>query len=104
MMKSRCGTILVMLCLCTCAFATDAFAIKEKQPLFVDVPRSHWAYAAYTQLVRAGIACYPTICYPSSQGAQYDAQHRRLTRYEFAVATQRALAALNGRNREAAGK
>ena len=96
--------MLVILCLWTCAIATDAFAIKEKRPLFKDVPRSHWAYAAYTQLVRAGVACYPTICFPSSRGAHYDAQHRRLTRYESAIATQRALAVLKAKNRQAAGK
>ena len=52
--------------------------------LFQDVPQSHWAYEAVTELQSKGIL----LGYPDG----YFRGKRPLTRYEFAVALQRALA------------
>ena len=52
--------------------------------LFQDVPQSHWAYEAVTELQNKGIL----LGYPDG----YFRGKRPLTRYEFAVALQRALA------------
>jgi len=61
---------------------------------FADIPRGDWAYKALKQMDKLGLHVYPSICFPSGHGRQYDLDHRTLTRYEFAVITQRVLAAL----------
>jgi len=93
------GAALILICLCTCASAS-----VEKHSPFAAVPRGHWAYKAYKQLVQAGIAAYPSICFPSSHGYRYDLNHRTLTRYEFAVVTQRALATLKAGKQNVQGR
>lgn len=63
------------------AWSVPASAQGQK---FQDVPDTHWAYQAVTELQQKGIL----IGYPDG----YFRGKRTLTRYEFAVALQRALA------------
>ena len=70
---------------------------SEPTNAFEGIPRSHWAYVALDILggSRSGIAVSYSMwmrslpCFPSSNGAKYDLEHRTLTRYEFAVVTLR---------------
>ena len=89
---SRCLTALLLIGPCG-----HASASPQKHSPFEDIPRNHWTYTALHKMVKAGIVRYPTSCFPSSRGYKYDAEHRTLTRYEFAVALQRAQALLKAR-------
>src|SRR5919198_5480979 len=74
------------------AFARPALA----QGPFADVPTDHWAYDAVNELAQRGIVNgYPD----STFGGK-----RALTRYEFAVAIQRALQEVDRRINEAIQK
>jgi len=87
--RYRYAVVMILLCLPTCASS----ASRIPSP-FADVPRGDWAYTALKQVEKVGIHAYPSICFPSDHGAQYDLDHRTLTRYEFAVITQRILVML----------
>ena len=60
-----------------------AVATAQDAKLFQDVPQSHWAYEAVSDLQTKGIL----LGYPDG----YFRGKRPLTRYEFAVALERAL-------------
>ena len=66
------------------AISMTAPSQAQDAKLFQDVPQSHWAYEAVTDLQSRGIL----LGYPDG----YFRGKRPLTRYEFAVALQRALA------------
>ena len=68
------------------AISMAAPSQAQNAKLFQDVPQSHWAYDAVTDLQNRGIL----LGYPDG----YFRGKRPLTRYEFAVALQRALAKL----------
>ena len=86
--------MLLLAILCYPAIPSQATQAATPDRLFRDVPRSDHAYKTLEKLGRARIAYLPSICFPSSHGAKYDMAHRCLTRYEFAVVVQRALATL----------
>ena len=89
----------VLLSLCSSTLASP-----PKPSLFKDVPQGDPAYKALKQLRKAGIVYYAPVCFPSSRGAAYDAEHPHFTRYEFAVVTQRAVAIVASRKQQAHGK
>ncbi len=65
------------------ALLPSAAQAQEGRGPFADVPQSHWAYDAVTQLAQRGIFTgYPDNTFSGK---------RALTRYEFAVALQRML-------------
>jgi hypothetical protein len=68
------------------ALALAWSAPVKAQDTFKDVPATHWAYQAVTELQQKHIL----LGYPDG----YFKGKRTLTRYEFAVALQRALASL----------
>ncbi len=70
------------------AISMAAPSQAQNAKLFQDVPQSHWAYDAVTDLQNRGIL----LGYPDG----YFRGKRPLTRYEFAVALQRALAKVQG--------
>jgi hypothetical protein len=96
---SRSIVVLSLICFCIGASA----APKRPSP-FSDVPSGDPAYKALKELRKAGIVGYTSVCFPSSRGAAYDRDHLHLTRYEFAVATQRAVATLKHRQGLSAAK
>ena len=61
-------------------FICTIFPASAQKTAFADVPKSHWAYAAYSRLVKAKLAGYPS---------HMSQRNLRLTRYEFAVMIQR---------------
>lgn len=69
--------------LCLAAAAIPTIAQQPAAEAFRDVPADHWAYEAVESLRKAGIL----IGYPDG----YFRGKRTLTRYEFAVALDRAL-------------
>src|SRR5437660_9309703 len=76
-------TILAILSALLCAVLTAGAAAQNAPDMFKDVPRDHWAYQAVEPLRARGIlAGYPD---------GYFRGQRTLTRYEFAVALDRAL-------------
>ena len=93
------GVVVMLLCMCNCASAGS----KSPSP-FSDVPHGDWAYTALKQIEKAGVHVSPSICFPSGRGRQYDLDHRTLTRYEFAVITQRVLATLQHEKQSRAGR
>ena len=76
------------LCLSLAAPAANA----QTAEMFKDVPSDHWAYQAVENLRQAGIV----IGYPDG----YFRGKRTLTRYEFAVALDRALKKIESRPRD----
>jgi len=65
------------------AISWSSAAIAQNNQAFTDVPPQHWAYEAVTSLQQKGIV----VGYPGG----YFRGKRTLTRYEFAVALDRAL-------------
>ncbi|MCW3095900.1 MAG: hypothetical protein JWL77_1518 [Chthonomonadaceae bacterium] len=94
--RNRCTAVLIMICLCSFASASQ----KGHSPS-VGVPRRDPAYKALKRLIQAGIVRFPSSDYsPSSHGAKYDEEHKKLTRWEFAIVAQRALATLRHRAKQ----
>jgi len=85
-MRKVCAFLSASLCL---SLVTAAKAQAPAADMFKDVPSDHWAYQAVENLRKAGIV----IGYPDG----YFRGKRTLTRYEFAVALDRALAELDKR-------
>src|SRR5687767_2476264 len=76
--------------------ATTAAQSQQVADMFKDVPSDHWAYQAVESLRQKGIV----IGYPDG----YFRGKRTLTRYEFAVALDRALGQLDARIRALEGR
>ena len=95
------GILALLSCLCLSRAAAIADPVLSP---FGDVLPGDPAYKALKLLVRAGIVHLPSICFPSGKGLAYDREHRSLTRYEFAVATQRALADVKAAKQHSHGK
>jgi len=72
-----------------CLSLVAAAKAQNAPDMFKDVPSDHWAYQAVENLRKAGIV----IGYPDG----YFRGKRTLTRYEFAVALDRAIAEINKR-------
>lgn len=79
-------TVLLSLSLVGAPLAGQTAPPSEGTPMFADVPKDHWAYAAIEQLLRDGIM----IGYFDRPANTFRGD-RTLTRYEFAYALARAV-------------
>ena len=59
------------------------------------VSREHWSFLAVDELVKVRLTAYPSVCYPSFRGWQYDLAQRRYSRLELALQVDRATTLLN---------
>src|SRR5207249_9886234 len=81
--KSLMRKVFAFLSASLCLSLVAAAKAQNAPDMFKDVPSDHWAYQAVENLRKAGIV----IGYPDG----YFRGKRTLTRYEFAVALDRAL-------------
>ncbi len=73
--------------------ATAQYGLAHAQKGGV-VPATDPAYSIWRTLVNAQLLSPPSVYFPSSLGAKWEARHPQLTRYEFAMAARQARLAL----------
>lgn len=100
--KGRAGRIAVCGAMAVWICSSAVAAARPPQSPFADVPRGDWAYKALQQLMAAHIVQPPYDAHWVMQGKRR--LYPLLTRYEFAVATQRALAKVNADRKRSQGR